>query len=217
MVGQGRAPANETAAVEGRGLNTVTNEIRHAEAVYDALEEFRGRLVSRSIRIGEQRTSVRLTCFTWRLLHEIAQRAGVTVHDICSTIHSEKPRGIRRNSYCRSALLPRGPAAAQTGVAERVTSTVERRRDSQDGPTHHWRSYGDDPLPTPEEALAAAARGLPVVVPAHGVQQMRARPGGGTRRLTDILRRMRYDGCGGLAVVRRSSPCRWIVTSCHCV
>jgi predicted DNA-binding ribbon-helix-helix protein len=102
MVGQGRAPANEIAAVEGRGL---TNETRHAEAVYDALEEFRGRLVSRSIRIGEQRTSLRLTCFTWRLLHEIAQRASVTVHDICSTIHSEKPRGMPLSVAIRTAVL----------------------------------------------------------------------------------------------------------------
>jgi predicted DNA-binding ribbon-helix-helix protein len=103
----------------------VTNEIRHAEAVYDALEEFRGRLVSRQIRVGEQRTSLRLTGFTWCLLHEIAQRASVTVHDLCSTIHSEKPRGIPLSVAIRAAVLRHYLEAppARTGVAERVTST----------------------------------------------------------------------------------------------
>jgi hypothetical protein len=33
-------------------------------------------------------------------------------------------------------------------------------------PERHWRSYGNDPLPTPQDDAAADA-GLSIMVPAH--------------------------------------------------
>jgi hypothetical protein len=77
------------------------------------------------------------------------------------------------------------------------------------------RSYGDDPLPSGNEAMDEPFRAFPswfmrVTCDRCGkdrrVNEVHA-AGWRDRRLTDILRRMRYDGCGGLPVVRRSSPC----------
>ena len=36
-------------------------------------------------------------------------------------------------------------------------------------PKRHWRSSGDEPLPTGREALDEPFRAVPVVVPAHRV------------------------------------------------
>jgi predicted DNA-binding ribbon-helix-helix protein len=83
----------------------VTSKIRHTEAFYDALEEFRGRLISRNIRIGERRTSLRLTCLTWRLLHDMAQGASGTVDELCTTINSEKPHATPLSVAIRAAVL----------------------------------------------------------------------------------------------------------------
>ena len=43
----------------------------------DTLDDFRGKLVTYHIRVGECRTTVRLTCTTWRLQalhHVVAER-----------------------------------------------------------------------------------------------------------------------------------------------
>jgi hypothetical protein len=72
-------------------------------------------------------------------------------------------------------------------------------------PRHHWRSYGNDPLPTPVEAMQQTFSAFPswflriecdrcgkvqIVNEAHAPWRNRA--------LAAILKRMRHDGCGGL-------------------
>ena len=74
-------------------------------------------------------------------------------------------------------------------------------------PARHWRSYGDDPLPTGAEALDEPFARVPVVVHAHHLRPLRQGPDaqrGAHRRsatmpIRDILDRMRHDGCGGRA------------------
>jgi hypothetical protein len=73
-------------------------------------------------------------------------------------------------------------------------------------PRRHWRSYGTDPLPTPAEALAEPFAAFPSwflriecercgkVVMHNESHAARWR----NRLLSDILKRMRHDGCGGL-------------------
>ena len=68
----------------------------------------------------------------------------------------------------------------------------------------HWRSYGDDPLPTGKEALDEPFNAFPswfmritsdrrgkdrMVSETHTLQ--------GDRLIRDITARMRHDGCGG--------------------
>jgi hypothetical protein len=70
----------------------------------------------------------------------------------------------------------------------------------------HWRSYGDDPLPTGKEALDEPFNAFPswfmritsdrrgkdrMVSETHTLQ--------GDRLIRDIITRMRHDGCGGRA------------------
>jgi hypothetical protein len=73
-------------------------------------------------------------------------------------------------------------------------------------PQRHWRSYGNDPLPTPADALAEPFRAfsswfLRIECDRCGRVQMvnEAHAKWRDRTLRDILARMRHDGCGGLA------------------
>ena len=73
-------------------------------------------------------------------------------------------------------------------------------------PQRHWRSYGNDPLPTPADALAEPFRAFPswflrIECDRCGRVQMvnEAHAKWRDRTLRDILARMRHDGCGGLA------------------
>ena len=76
-------------------------------------------------------------------------------------------------------------------------------------PKRHWRSYGDDPLPTREEALAAPLRAFPswflrIECSRCGREKYMAEThatlaGHGDRIIGDIIERMRHDGCGGQA------------------
>ena len=73
-------------------------------------------------------------------------------------------------------------------------------------PQRHWRSYGNDPLPTPAEALdepfARSRRGScgsSATAAARCRWSTRATPSGATQTLRTILAQMRHDGCGGLA------------------
>jgi hypothetical protein len=74
-------------------------------------------------------------------------------------------------------------------------------------PRRHWRSYGDDKLPSGAEALNEPFSAFPswflritcdrcgklqIVNEAHAARWR-------DRMLRDILARMRHDGCGGLA------------------
>jgi hypothetical protein len=76
-------------------------------------------------------------------------------------------------------------------------------------PKRHWRSYGDDPLPTREEALAAPLRAFPswflrIECSRCGLEKYMAEThatlaGHGDRIIGEIIERMRHDGCGGQA------------------
>ena len=74
-------------------------------------------------------------------------------------------------------------------------------------PRRHWRSYGNDTLPEPAEAMVEPFAAFPswflriecdrcgkvqMVNEAHAARWRH-------RTLRDILARMRHDGCGGLA------------------
>jgi hypothetical protein len=73
-------------------------------------------------------------------------------------------------------------------------------------PTRHWRSYGNDPLPTPAEAMGEPLAAFPSwflriecdrcgKTVMHNVSHAPWRD----RTLRYILVRMRHDGCGGRA------------------
>jgi hypothetical protein len=73
-------------------------------------------------------------------------------------------------------------------------------------PRRHWRSYGNDPLPAPAEALLEPFSAFPswfmrITCDRCGkiqmVNEVHAR--WRDRTLHDILAKMRHDGCGGLA------------------
>ena len=68
-------------------------------------------------------------------------------------------------------------------------------------PSRHWRSYGDDPLPSDTEALDEPF--LRVECDRCGkVSMLNEAHTSGRRRempLRALLARMRHDGCGGLA------------------
>jgi hypothetical protein len=75
-----------------------------------------------------------------------------------------------------------------------------------------WRSYGDHPLPTGEQALNEPLRAFPswflrVECERCGRERYAAEThmtiaGLGDHRIGDLLARMRHDGCGG----RPNSP-----------
>ena len=76
-------------------------------------------------------------------------------------------------------------------------------------PKHHWRSYGDEPLPTGLEALDEPLAAFPswfmritcdhcgkdrMLNEVHTPERQRAMP------IRDLVTHMRHDGCGGRAV-----------------
>jgi hypothetical protein len=77
---------------------------------------------------------------------------------------------------------------------------------SDDPPRPVWRPYGDDPLPSPDEALAVSLRAFPswflrIECDRCGMVRMLhlAHVSAGQRnmRLGDLLARARHEGCGG--------------------
>jgi hypothetical protein len=73
-------------------------------------------------------------------------------------------------------------------------------------PPRHWRSYGDDPLPSGQEALDEPFAAFPswfmrVTCDRCGKDRMvnETHAPWRDRTLADILGRMRHDGCGGIA------------------
>jgi hypothetical protein len=72
-------------------------------------------------------------------------------------------------------------------------------------PKRHWRSYGDDPLPSGAEALGEPLRAFPswflrIVCERCGKERLvnEAHMPQGDMLIRDILARMRHAGCGGL-------------------
>jgi hypothetical protein len=75
-------------------------------------------------------------------------------------------------------------------------------------PERHWRNYGTDPLPTPQEALQQPMRAFPswflkITCDRCGKDSMLSEVHMSERRGGIVLRvlisRMRHDGCGGRA------------------
>ena len=73
-------------------------------------------------------------------------------------------------------------------------------------PTRHWRSYGNDPLPTGTEALDEPFNAFPswflrIECDRCGKMQLvnQAHQKWDTMPIRDILGKMRHDGCGGRA------------------
>jgi hypothetical protein len=72
-------------------------------------------------------------------------------------------------------------------------------------PARHWRSYGDDPLPSGQEALDEPFRAFPswfmrIECDRCGKVSMlnESHMLVGNMTIRDILKRTRHDGCGGL-------------------
>jgi hypothetical protein len=73
-------------------------------------------------------------------------------------------------------------------------------------PRRHWRSYGNDPLPSGEQALDEPLRAFPswylrIVCDRCGKDLLISETYmlHGQMRIREILDRMRHDGCGGRA------------------
>jgi hypothetical protein len=73
-------------------------------------------------------------------------------------------------------------------------------------PKRHWRSYGNDPLPTGAEALGEPFNAFPswflrIECDRCGKVQMvnQVHSARGNMPIRDILAKMRHDGCGGRA------------------
>jgi hypothetical protein len=80
-------------------------------------------------------------------------------------------------------------------------------------PKRHWCSYGTDPLPTGEQALAEPLRAFPswflrIVCDRCGKERLisETHMAQGEMLIRDILERMRHDGCGGRAGRAERSP-----------
>ena len=78
-----------------------------------------------------------------------------------------------------------------------------------DDERRHWRTYGDEPLPSPEEALGHSLSAFPswflrIECDRCGKVRMlnQAQVSAGQRnmRLRDLLARARHEGCGGRAL-----------------
>src|SRR5215470_5039746 len=78
----------------------------------------------------------------------------------------------------------------------------------QETPERHWRSYGNDPLPTPAKAMPEPMRAFPSwflriecdrcgKVAMHNEVHMTPHQRGIVLRV--LLSRMRHEGCGGRA------------------
>jgi hypothetical protein len=73
-------------------------------------------------------------------------------------------------------------------------------------PKRHWRSYGDDPLPTGDEALAQPFGAFPSwflrgICERCGQERLFNQAHSAQRNmpLREIIAKMRHDGCGGRA------------------
>jgi hypothetical protein len=85
-------------------------------------------------------------------------------------------------------------------------------------PRRHWRSYGNDPLPSGEQALDEPLRAFPswflrIVCERCGKERMISETDmpQGDMLIHDIIARMRHDGCGGRAAkAELPTGIRWL-------
>jgi predicted DNA-binding ribbon-helix-helix protein len=98
-------------------------------------------LVNRNVTIRGRRTSLRLEPAMWDALHEIAQREGVSVHEICSRVEYSRQESTLTAAirvfilaYFRAAATEQGHSLAGHG-----------RRRTGLGPPQAVGQVADDP------------------------------------------------------------------------
>ncbi|MGM0423270.1 MAG: ribbon-helix-helix domain-containing protein [Pseudomonadota bacterium] len=64
-----------------------------------------GGLISRNIRIGGKRTSIRLESEMWQALHEIAALESCSIHDLCTAVNDIKENGTSFTAALRVFLM----------------------------------------------------------------------------------------------------------------
>lgn len=77
-------------------------------------------LISRNVTINGRRTSVRLEPDMWTALHEISEREGCTIHDLCTLIYIRKGRLTSLTAAIRVFLMLYFRAAATEEGHRRV-------------------------------------------------------------------------------------------------
>jgi predicted DNA-binding ribbon-helix-helix protein len=82
---------------------------RHSQAFLDALDavpKSRDGLISHNVHIiGKRRTTFRFDRLTWKALLDVARREAITLHELCTAIDAEKPRGLNLTVAIRAAVL----------------------------------------------------------------------------------------------------------------
>ena len=71
----------------------------------DAAEHATDDLLMQTINLGARRTTIRIDRLTWAALQAMAQREGITVHELCTAICSEGPRRYNFTIALRVAAL----------------------------------------------------------------------------------------------------------------
>jgi len=93
----------------------------------------RANLVSRNVTINGRRTSLRLETASWEALDEICGLEGLSVHELCTVIDSQR-HGASRTSAVRAFIVTYLRAAAaesgalQAGTASTILPGLAARR-----------------------------------------------------------------------------------------
>lgn len=88
-------------------------------------------LISRNVTVNGHRTSLRLEQVTWDALDDISIAEGLSIHEICSMIDTQRKNSSRTSavrtfilSYFRDAALESGALAKGRGEKERFQAMV---------------------------------------------------------------------------------------------
>lgn len=76
-------------------------------------------LVSRNIRLGERRTSIKLEPAFWDALHRVARKEGLSIHDVCGMV-AARTNGYSLTGAVRVFLL----SYYSTGAMDAALATV---------------------------------------------------------------------------------------------
>jgi len=83
-------------------LTNISQNLETAEAaVFISVNE----LKKRNILIGDRRTSVTLEPQVWRILHDVAEMQGCTIHNLCTFINDRKNPKSSLSSAIRVFLM----------------------------------------------------------------------------------------------------------------
>lgn len=72
-------------------------------------------LINRNVTIGGRRTSLRLEPAMWDALYEIAQREGISIHELCSQIQARRQESTLTAAIRVHILLYFREAASEQG------------------------------------------------------------------------------------------------------